>query len=164
VFVKHTIGFHRDERAVLQRAMTHITIAYPDLNKRDAQDEGLRAAKAVRHFINGTPGDLTLLNRAHTAMRTLYDLCAAQSEYAYWQRELNPSSLRISEGGVVRKEGEGVVGLVSASTDICAVLAETRQTQAAHARAALEVLEAAFAALPADDPVDPDDDVLEVIA
>jgi hypothetical protein len=158
----HTIAlveFDSVEFQMLNRVEPSIRIAFPDVYDRDKRDRGgrwlLGVAKTKQQW------DAKAIHGAWDACVTLVAVLEAQSDRAYWERELLPP--RAAEGApapsgpVLENLAQtGAIGLVAPGTDVCGMLAESRGAQLREARDALAVLEAARDAVgPLPDPSEP---------
>lgn len=163
------IHFDTLEFQMLRRVEPSIRIAFPtDAIEQAVRDDDKRAEKELKRdwegrWLNGVCSrrqewEAAAIHGAWNALVTLEAVLEAQSDRAYWERELIPqeaatfaAAQRMERRPItpaVRERAEriasgAVAGLVAPGTDVCGMLAETRGAQLREAREALPILEMA---------------------
>ena len=159
-----TLSFDGDvERSTLTRIKPSLQIAFPALLERGSHVE--KRGVFGRHLdgVCARPDQRFEAEWIHAAWEeavTLEATLEAQSDRAFWDRELAPkgkAARQAAEAAVAEREASGAVGLIAPGTDMAAALSEIRESQLRDVREAIKLLaEAKQVVGPIPDPEDED--------
>ncbi len=135
-----SLRLSKSERAVLERVVPFLTIAYPDLpasgmelkDRRRSEEDGRR--RALRSLANGEYVSRVMLERADQGLRDQLVTCVRESRPSHWEE--------------VRRESVGDRPATAAEIQMAHVLVEARLRQAEEAREALALVAMALTIVP----------------
>lgn len=148
------IHFDTLEFQTLRRVEPSVRIAFPtDAIEQAVRDDDKRAEKELKRdwegrWLNGVCSrrqewEAAAIHGAWNALVTLEAVLEAQSDRAYWERELTPPQAASPIAVMKATPDRVAIGLIAPGTDVCGMLAETRGAQLREAREALPILEMA---------------------